>query len=69
MVRGDLFFDLQQRRKDLLEIEQTVEKDLSCLSPGEVGLSPESLGRGAREGRGGPGDEMSWEEGVRVTKW
>ena len=52
-----LFFDLQQRKRTCpLEIEQTVEKDIDCLSPRErVGLSPESLGRGAkREVRGGP---------------
>ena len=59
MVKGDsfFFFDLQQRKRTCpLEIEQMVEKDTDSLSPQErVGLSPESLGRGAkREVRGGP---------------
>ena len=57
MVRGDPFFDLQQRERTCpLEIERMVEKDTGSLSPQErVGLSQESLGRGAeREVRGGP---------------
>lgn len=67
MVRGDPF-DLQQREKDLPSGNRADGREGYRLlkPPGGVGLSPESLGRGAkREGRGGPETDELGREGVQ----